>query len=211
LRVFRRIVDLRRAIKAANSVRSQENITLAQRLAGLERQLESFLRSLPAQTMVDGVLASLSPEFCLDELAAWAQLWDWGMDNEPDLQEALTDASREAARAYLRGAVHLLTNETDPRGEVRSQLAVSISRVGEPEDTRDIATLMASDVQRIRLGMAARARRERSLLADGSVMRYTNRYMLAVRQLKSESEGPFLAGLLAEPEFEREVCGALVE
>ena len=210
-RIFCRIVELQRAINTANSVRSQENITLAQQLAALERQLQDFLRGLPAQTMLDGILVSLSPEFSLDELSAWAELWDWGMDNEPDKHEVLTDASREAARAYLRGAVPLLTNENDPRGEVRSHLAVAISRVGEPEDTSDIAALMASDVQRIRLGMAAKARRERSLLAEGSVMRYTNRYMLAVRQLKSESEGPFLAGLLAEPEFEREVSGALVE
>jgi hypothetical protein len=107
-RIFCRIVELQRTINTANSVRSQENITLAQRLAGLERQLESFLRSLPVQIMVDGVLASLSPEFCLDELAAWAELWDWGMDNESDMHEVLTDASREAARAYLRDHIRRL-------------------------------------------------------------------------------------------------------
>lgn len=210
-RIFCRIVELQRAIDTANSVRSKENITLVQQLAALERQLQDFLRGLPAQTMLDGIFVSLSPEFSLDEFSAWAELWDWGMDSEPDMHEVLTDVSREAARAYLRSAVPLLTNENDPRGEVRSHLAVAISRVGEPEDTSDIAALMASDVQRIRLGMAAKARRERSLLAEGSIMRYTNRYMLAVRQLKSESEGPFLAGLLAEPEFEQEVSGALVE
>ena len=209
-RVFRRIIDLRREIQTANSVRSQENIALAQRQFTVERQLEAFLRSLPAQATVDGVLAALSPEFCLDELAALAQVWDWGMDNEADLQDAVTEESLQAIRMYLKSAVPALTNENDPRGEVRSQLAVAISRVGEPGDVDDIATLMASDVIRIRVGLAARAKRERTPLAEGSVMRYTNRYMLAVRQLKSESEGLFLSRLLAEPEFELEVAWALV-
>lgn len=35
--------------------------------------------------------------------------------------------------------------------------------------------------------------------------------MLAVRQLQSESEGPFLAKLLGEPEYERDVAWTLVE
>ena len=210
-RVFLRIVELHRTIIAVNAVRSEENLARAPKLGELKRQLEGFMRKLPAQTMVDGVLAALPADFRLDELQVLAELWDWGMDDDADLHEVLTEPSREAARKYLRDAVPRLTNENDPRGEVRAHLAVAISRVGDPEDIGDIATLLESEIDRIRAAQAARAARDQGPLANGSPMRYTNRYMLAVRQLESESEGPFLARLLAEPEYERDVAWTLVE
>jgi hypothetical protein len=209
-RIFRRIVDLRKAIQTANSVRSQENITLAQQLAAVERQLEDFLRSLPPQTIAHGVVAALSPVFCFNELAAFADLWRRGSDDEPELEEVLSEQSRQAIRTYLKDAAVHLTNDSDPRGEVRAHLALAISRVGDPEDVSDIAALMASDVERIELGLAARARREHTPLADGSLMRYSNLYVLAIRHLKSESEGSILAQFLQEPNFELQVAWALV-
>ena len=84
--------------------------------------------------MVDGILAALSPEFSLVELEVLAELWDWGMDNDADLHEVLTEPSRGAVRSYLRAAVPQVTNENDPTGAVRAHLAVAISRVADPED-----------------------------------------------------------------------------
>ena len=161
--------------------------------------------------MVDGLLAALSPEFSFVELEALAELWDCPMDNEAELNEVLTEQSRETARRYLTEAVPRLTNENDPRGDVRAHLAVAISRIGEPEDISYVATLLESEIGRIRAARTARASRERSPFADGSQTRYTNRYMLAVRQLRSDKEGPFLAKLLTEAEYERDVVWALVE
>jgi hypothetical protein len=117
-----------------------------------------------------------------------AELWDWGMDNDADLHEVLTEP-----------------------GAVRAHLAVAISRVADPEDISCVAALLESEIGRIRALQLARVARDQSQLAKGSAMRYTNRYMLAVRQLQSESEGLFLAKLLAEPEYERDVTWALVE
>jgi hypothetical protein len=209
-RIFRRLLNLHESIQAANAVRSLENISLAQELATIERQLEDFLRSLPPQTAADGILAALSPEFSLNELAVLVELWKGGRDKEPELEEVLSESSLQAIRMYLKNSVPHLNNDNDPRGELRAHLALAISRVGNPEDVSDIATLMAADVERIQLGLAARGRRERTPLADGSVMRYTNQYVLAIRHLKSESEGSFLAELLSEPLFEVEVAWALV-
>ena len=209
-RIFRRIVELRRAVQEANSFRSQENIALAQHLATIERQLEDFLRSLPPQTMADGVVAALSPVFCFNELAAFAELWRRGSENAPELDEVLTEASQQAVRTYLKDAMPYLTNDSDPSGEVRANLALAISRVGNPDDVSDIAALMASDVERIELGLAARARHERTALANGSLTRYSNLYVLAIRHLKAGSEGSILAQFLQEPNFELQVAWALV-
>jgi hypothetical protein len=209
--VFTRIVELHRSIEEANSIRSEGNLTLARELGDLRRQLEAFLRKLPAQTMVDGILATLSPQHSLIELEVLAELWDWGMDNDADLHEVLTESSREAARKYLTEAVSQLTNENDPGGSIRAHLAVAISRVADPEDISVVAALLQSEIGRIQAARAARIAQERSRLANGSQMRYTNRYMLAVRQLQSDSEGSFLSALLTESEYERDVAWALVE
>lgn len=210
-RIFVSIVELRRAIGKANSERSARNLVRARELGDLKRQLEDFLRTLPAQAMVDGVLASLSPVFCLEELEALTELWNSGMDNDADLHEVVKKPSRQAACKYLKDAVSQLTDENDPRGDKRAHLAVALSRVGDPEDISCVATLLESEIGRIRAAQAARAARDHSPLVNGSAMRYTNRYMLAVRQLQSDSEGPFLARLLAEPEYEHEVAWAIVE
>jgi hypothetical protein len=209
-RIFRRIVALREGIQAANSIRSQENIALAQQLASVERQLQDFLDSLPPQVTAEGVLSGLSSELSLDELAVVTSLWRGGLDDEVELDEALSEQSLEAVRKYLKDAVPRLNNENDPRGEMRAYLALAISRVGDSEDVSDIEALMTSDVERIVLGLAARTRRERTPLAEGSAHRYTNLYVQAIRQLKSESEGAMLARFLSEPNFELQVAWGLV-
>jgi hypothetical protein len=210
-RVFLRIVELHRTITSVNAVRSEENLARAPKLGELKGKLERFLRKFPAQVMVDGVLSVLSAEFNLDELRVLADLWGWGTDDDGDPHEVLSEPSLQAARMYLKDAVPRLTNDSDPRGEVRAHLAVAISRFGEPEDMAEIAALLESEIGRIRAAQAARAARDSGPLANGSAMRYTNQYMLAVRQLESQSEGPFLDRLLAEPECERDVAWALVE
>ena len=83
-RIFARILELHKAIEEAISIRSEINLTRARELGELRRQLEDFLRKLPVQTMVDGILAALSPEFSFVELVVLAELWDWGMDNDAD-------------------------------------------------------------------------------------------------------------------------------
>jgi len=209
-RIFRRIVALREEIHAANSVRSLENLALAPQLASVERQLQHFLDSLPPQVTAEGVLSGLSSEFSLNELATVTSLWRGGLDGELELDEALSEQSLEAIRKYLKDAVPCLTNENDPRGEIRAYLGLAISRVGDPEDVSDIEALMASDVERIVLGLAARSRREATPLAEGSAHRYTNLYVEAIRQLKSESEGAMLSRFLSEPNFELQVALGLV-
>jgi len=210
-RLFGRILALHPAIEEAIAVRSESNLARARELGDLKRQLQEFLRKLNPQTMVDGILLALSRELSIDELKVLVELWDWGMDNDADLREVLSESSREAARNYLTNAVSALSNENDPSGQVRAHLAVAISRIGETEDISFVAALLESEIGRIRAGKLARAARERTRLAEASQTRYTNRYMLAVRQLQSDSEGAFLAKLLVESECERDVAWALVE
>lgn len=210
-RLFGRVLELNLAIEEAISVRSETNLARARELGDLQRQLREFLRKLNPQTMVDGILLALSREFSIAELKVLAELWDWGMDNDADLREVLDEPSRKSARGYLLNAVSLLSNENDPRGEIRAHLAVAISRIGEPQDISSVAALLESEIGRIRAGKIARAARERTPLAEGSQTRYTNRYMLAIRQLQSDSEGAFLAKLMVESEYERDVAWALVE
>jgi hypothetical protein len=210
-RVFLRIVELNQRLGESISVRSEENLQRARELGDLKRQLQDFLRKLDAQTMVDGILLALSADFTLTELEALAELWDWGMDNEADLRENLDASSLAAVRTYLTEAVAQLSNENDPSGQVRAHLSVAISRVGEAEDITYVAALLESEISRIRAAKLARESREKSRIANGSQMRYTNRYLLAVRQLQSESEGFYLAKFLGVPEYEGDVAWSLVE
>jgi hypothetical protein len=210
-RIFTRLIQVQQDITEAISMRSEANLERARELGEVKRQLEDFLRKLPPQTTVDGVLAILQQEFRLQELSVLVELWDWGMDNDADLHEVLTETSRQAVRHYLIDAVARLSNENDPGGSVRAHLAVALSRVADPEDIAQVSLLLESEIARIRVARVARANRETGALANGSQMRYTNRYMLAVRQLHSESEGTYLAKLLAEPEYEGDVAWALVE
>jgi hypothetical protein len=128
-RIFRRIVDLHESIRTANAMRSLENIAEAQQLAVIERQLQDFLRSLPSQTTADGVFVALSPEFTLDELAVFVELWKGGRDKDPELEEALSEASLQAIRMYLKNSVGHIAS-TNPSSGPRRRKLVRIAGEG---------------------------------------------------------------------------------
>ncbi len=89
-------------------------------------------------------------------------------------------------------------------------LAITLARVGDPQDMADLHQLIRSDIARVRKGREARLRGERGPLADGAVMACSNWHVRAVAWLDSEKADEVLLDVFNEPEYEIEAGWALV-
>lgn len=88
--------------------------------------------------------------------------------DESDLRTQLRDDLRQNLRRYLKKGLKFVLRQDDFSGEMKANLASALARVGEPEDMLDLTQLIQADIGRVRKGRAARARGERSELANGA-------------------------------------------
>lgn len=176
----------------------------------ITRQLEDLLRDLPPNIAVAGLLNSFAREFDATEFAVVIDAFSMIARDESDLRPELRDDLRQSLRRYLKNGLKFVLRQDDFSGEIKANLASALARVGEPEDMFDLSQLIQADIERVRKGRAARARGERTALANGAVMSYSNWHLRAVTSLDSGSAEAILLDVLNEPEYESEAASALV-
>jgi hypothetical protein len=174
------------------------------------RQLEELFRALPPNVRIGGLSKRFDKEIDSDELNVLIGLLSRTVAGEADLRAALRDDLRQALRKYLKRGVPLVLAQDDYRGERKAYLATALARVGEPDDMADLSRLMRADIERVRCGRAALALGERTALAKGSSLTYSDWHVRAMVSLDPESAGPFLLEVLNEPEYESAAASGLL-
>lgn len=173
------------------------------------RQLEDILRNIPPEVAITGLSARLATTGDLTILTELLEVWGRFSSEDADLRTELEDDLRRCLRDYLKKSVPFALSQNDYSGQLKSYLATALSRVGEPEDMDDLVNLIRADLQRMRAGRAARLRGERSLIADGGIISYTNWYVRAITTLDSEHAPDILLDLLSQQEYEGDCARAL--
>jgi len=166
------------------------------------RQLEDVFRNIPPNAAIAGLSALLAGHLNLTELTELLEVIGRFSSEDADLRTELEDDLRGRLREYLKKSLPFVLAQDDFSGQLKSYLATALSRVGEPEDMDDLLNLIRADLQRMRVGRAARLRGDRSPMADGGIVSYTNWYVRAVTTLDSERAAEILLSLLAEQEYE---------
>lgn len=200
--IFSKLCAVRASISDPRDPASQAKWAIA-------RQLEDLLRALPPNVAVAGLSHCFAREFDAIEFTVVINGFSMVGRDESDLRTQLRDDLRQNLRRYLKNGLKFALRQHDFSGEIKADLASALARVGEPEDMLDLAQLIQADIERVRKGRAARARGERSALANGAVMSYANWHLRAVAYLDSGSAEALLLDVLNEPEYESEAASAL--
>jgi hypothetical protein len=145
--------------------------------------LEDLFRSLPPNVAVAGLSHCFANGFDDIELNAVIEVFSKVGHDDADLRGQLQDDLRQNLRRYLKDGVPFVLSQEDFQGAMKAHLATALARVGEPEDLLNLRQLIRGDIERIRDGMAARARREQSALAMGCANRQDNWHGRAVTML----------------------------
>jgi hypothetical protein len=202
-RVFTKICDLERIMLSASGQGHElESV--------VKRQLEDLFRSFPVNVAVAGLSGRLSKNPENVELMVVADLFSSVARENSDLRSELEADLRESLRSYLVKGVPAMLSQEDFNGERKADLASALARVGRPEDMRLLVELIRADIERVRIGRAAKMRGERSRLANGATTSYSAWHLGAVTQLDPDGTAKVLLDLLQEPEYELAAASALV-
>src|SRR5208283_4697538 len=188
-KLFNRICELTIHIEAANHRGCATEVNI-------RSQLEEFLRSLPLEVAVDGVINAVDASINPTEIEVVAKLWGRCGSDDKRFRMDLPDAMLEAFRVYVQSAIARVVTMVDPRGEIKAGLAVVLAQIGVPEDVSYIETLIRADIERMR--------------SHPRELRHTPWYLQAVRQLDKEAAGELSIRLLSEPEYESTAAWSLV-
>jgi hypothetical protein len=202
-RVFAKICEMQRIMLSAPEQRHELE-------SAVKRQLEGLFRLFPVNVAVAGLSEQLSGTPENIGLMVVADLFSTVARQNSDLRSELEAPLTELLRNYLVKGISVMLREEDFNGERKADLASALSRVGRPEDMPRLVELIRADIQRVRIGRAAKMRGERSRLADGGVMSYASWHVGAVTQLDQDDAGNVLLDLLNEPEYELACASALV-
>lgn len=202
--VFSRWCGLRADVSAAAGESAQARWAIS-------RQLEELFRALPPNVAVSGMLSRLSTKFDAVEYGVAIELLGRIGAEDSDLRSQVQGDLRQILRRYLKEGVPFALSQDDFSGQLKMHLALSLARVGDPEDMADLHRLIRADIERERRGRAARLRGERGPLADGGITRCSNWHVRAVAWLDPRRAEEILLEVLCEPEYEQDAATALVQ
>lgn len=153
-----------------------------------------FLRMLSPRIVVAGVLCRVSPEFSEAEYNIVIDIFGVGRDGDSEFGDDLDTETQEQLREYLKRGASYVCSLNDYAGERKAYLATALARVGAAEDLELFRKLIWTDIDRMRVGRAARSRREQGEMANGAVMAWSSWYVRAAVDLGSDEA----VGLLLE-------------
>ncbi|OXH93973.1 hypothetical protein CA830_04375 [Burkholderia multivorans] len=102
-----------------------------------------------------------------------------------------------------------MLNQDDFTGEEKANLASSIAQIGEPDDMAEMIRLIRADIERVRLGKAARIAGDRGPQGNGATMDYASWHIAAILRLDPVGAEQVLIDLLLEPEYRNDVAAAM--
>jgi NACHT conflict system protein len=143
-------------------------------------QLRGAFRDLPVETAVTGMMRSLNDDFDSDQLRVVTRILGRVNSDVEDLRGAMPTELRETLRRYLKDGIAKILAEDAFGDEIRSEAAISLGRIGDPEDLSDLGRLIDADIERI----------NRKLNSTG----YSNWFLLAIEYLDApDADAKFIA------------------
>ncbi len=200
---FTKLCEVRGSISDEGYIRNESRWAIV-------RQLENLFRALPPNVALAGLAKCFASEVNVIELTAMIEVFGQFGNDGADLRNLLRDDLRQNLRRYLKNGVPFVFTQEDAQGGMKSRLATALARVGDPDDMLDLHQLIRADIDRIRRGLAARKRGERSALAMGCANVQDNVHVRAVARLDPGGAEGVLIELLHEPEYEGEAASALL-
>ena len=169
----------------------------------IARQLEDLIRALPPNVSVAGLSEYFARQIDLVEFTTVIEVFSRVGDDEPDLRSELQNELRHGLRMYLKSGLPFALSEDDFNGQMKAYLATALARVGESVDATELRRLIQADIERIKNGRAAHARRERGPLARGASISWARWHVRAVASLGPQDAEGVLLELLCEPDYDR--------
>jgi hypothetical protein len=203
--LFSRIAEIRPHIS-----RSSANDEDSKRSGEMVYRSVRFLRTLSPSIVVAGVLRGLSREFTETEYDIVIDIFGVGRDGDSELGDDLDTQAQEQLSEYLKRGASYVRSLNDYVGERKAYLATALARVGAAEDLNLFRELIRADIDRMRVGRAARSRREQGQMANDALMTWTSWYINAAVGLASEKAVSLLLELLQEPEYEGDAAAGLL-
>ena len=172
----------------------------------IARQLEDFIRALPPNVSVSGLLKYFARPVALIEFTALIDVLSEAGRDSPDLRSELHDELRLRLRTYLKNGVPFVLSQDNFKGQMNAYLATALARVGEPEDINEFRSLIQADIERFNDERAAQTR-------PRPTTSWTTWHVRAVASLDLRAAEVVLLELLNEPGYDRydiEAASALV-
>lgn len=169
-----------------------------------------FLRTLSPSIVAAGVLSWLSREFTEAEYELVIDIFGVGKDGGPESQDDFDAQAREQLRQYIKRGASYVFSMDDYSGARKAHLATALARVGIAEDLDLFRQLIRADINRMRIGRAARSRGEQGQRANDALMTWTSWYIPSAIGLASEQAVGLLLELLQEPEYEQDTAAGLL-
>lgn len=151
-------------------------------------QLLSVLRAIPVETVVTGMMQSLSGQFDAVTLRAVADIFGEVNADAEELRSAIPDPLRQSLRRYLKDGIEKLLTRDLFDDATRSHAAIALARIGDPEDLADLRRIIDADIARYR--------------AKPNPTTYANWFLQALLMLDAPGTDVVLTDLLREQKYE---------
>jgi hypothetical protein len=160
-------------------------------------QLREAFRSLSIDIAVTGMMRSLQGDFDIEKFKVVADVLGRVNADADELRSMLPAALRDPLRRYLKDGISEVLAHDLLDNETRSEAAISLGRIGDPEDLVDLERMIEADIGR----------------ADGKLARisYANWYRFAVAWLDAPNADATFIALLRDENYLLEAARGLFE
>ncbi len=150
-------------------------------------QLRGAFRDLNVEIAVTGMMRSLDGDFDTDKFRVVARIFGRVNSDAGDLRGAMPAELRETLRQYLKQGLAKIFADDTFGDEVRSEAAIALGRLGDPEDLSDLRRVIDADIRRIG--------------ATPNITRYSNWYLQAVQYLDAPGADETFVALLQNDDY----------
>lgn len=160
-------------------------------------QLRDLFRTIPVNVAVTGMIQILSGEFSGDTFCAAVDVFGQVNPDTDELRSSMSEPLRQALRRYLKEGISKVLADDLFDDSTRSHAAITLARIGDPEDLADLRQLIHADVQRQKTRPSATT--------------YSNWYVRALLRLDFADVDATLIELLREQKYEGEAARGLLQ
>lgn len=158
-------------------------------------QLRGVFRDLPLEISVAGMLRSLEGEFDTGQFVVVADLFGRVNADADELRSTLPIELRTSLRRYLKAGITTVLARDLFGDEIRSEAAVALGRIGDPDDLAELEQLIDADINRSKSNRTT----------------YANWYLLAMTFLDAPGVDATIIRLLRSEEYTQFAVRSLLQ